>query len=59
LEAVAACLKFFMGLALVHFQKYWLLSGFENLSGLYDLNRHDNITSTASLASKSQKLLAG
>ena len=26
MEAVAACLKFFMGLALVHFQKYWLLS---------------------------------
>ena len=25
LEAVAACLKIFMGLALVHFQKYWLL----------------------------------
>ena len=26
LEAVAALLKKFMGLALVHFQKYWLLS---------------------------------
>ena len=26
MEAVAACLKIFMGLALVHFQKYWLLS---------------------------------
>ena len=25
LEAVAALLKIFMGLALVHFQKYWLL----------------------------------
>ena len=25
MEAVAACLKIFMGLALVHFQKYWLL----------------------------------
>ena len=26
MEAVAARLKIFMGLALVHFQKYWLLS---------------------------------
>ena len=26
MEAVAACLKIFIGLALVHFQKYWLLS---------------------------------
>ena len=26
LEAVAACPKIFMGLALVHFKKYWLLS---------------------------------
>ena len=25
MEAVAACPKIFMGLALVHFQKYWLL----------------------------------
>ena len=25
LEAVAACLKNFMGLALAHFQKHWLL----------------------------------
>jgi len=25
LEAVAALLKIFMGLSLVHFQKYWLL----------------------------------
>ena len=27
LEAVAACPKIFIGMALVHFQKYWLLSG--------------------------------
>jgi len=32
LEAVATCLKNVMGLALVHFQKYWLLSRALNLS---------------------------
>jgi hypothetical protein len=31
LEAVAALLKFFMGLTLVHFQKYWLLRFFTKL----------------------------
>ena len=27
MEVVAACPSIFMGLALVHFQKYWLLNG--------------------------------
>ena len=33
LEAVAALLKIFMGLALVHYQKYWLLSEHARLLG--------------------------
>ena len=38
LEAVAALLKIFMGLALVHFQKYWLLrpGGFNGAKGFED-----------------------
>ena len=28
LEAVVACLEILMGLALIHFQKYWLLISF-------------------------------
>ena len=32
MEAVAALLEFFIGLALVHFQKYWLLMLFQGLA---------------------------
>ena len=35
LEAVAAYPKIFMGLALVHFQKYWLLSKY--------VEKHNNL----------------
>ena len=31
MEAVGACPKIFMGLALVHFQKYWLLNAYSLL----------------------------
>ena len=32
LEAVVACLKIVMGVALVHFQKHWLLSNVHHYS---------------------------
>ena len=38
MEAVAACLKNFMGLALAHFQKYWLLRSYKSVSHSFSCN---------------------
>ena len=45
LEAVAACLKIFMGLALVHFQKYWLLNETEKAFSLKGCATNDKFCS--------------
>ena len=50
MEAVAALLKFFMGLALVHFQKYRLLIVCFNFQALYQvLGGQEDVNSEADL----------